>query len=174
MKAHNIFYFKKYESMLYSFSLFSETLMLHPFILEALWFVILPFTSLLFCSLVNRSMKISSQILLAGCEYLLLACYRGDSQISKRAMVFTWCSFSPLCLLQWLPSGRAQVSMVWPHPGAVTLPSDTHVAVSQGNPNISLWSPFHFINTTLVFKKECYSCVIVFIMDITNLCWHFP
>jgi hypothetical protein len=106
-------------------------------------------------------MKISSQILPAGCEYLVPACYRGDSQISKCAMVFTWCSCSALCLLQWLPSGRAQVSMVWPHPGAVTLPPDTHVTVSQGNPNISLWSPFDFITATLVFKKEilqlCYS-----------------
>lgn len=137
--------------MLYSFSLFSDSNVtsFHS------WSFVVCYISIHFvpfCSLAHRSMKISSQILLPGCEYLVLACYRGDSQISKCAVVFTWCSFSALCLLQWLPSGRAQVSMVWPHSGAVTLPSDTHVAISQGNPNTSPWSSFHFINTILVFK----------------------
>lgn len=58
--------------MLYSFSLFSETLMLHPFVLDALWFVIFPFTLLLFCSLANRKMKISSQILQVVNTWFLL------------------------------------------------------------------------------------------------------
>jgi hypothetical protein len=161
--------------MLYSFTLFSEILMLLRFILEALWFVISPFVSLMFCSLVNRSMKISSQMLPADCEYLVFACYRGDSQISKCPMVFTWRSVSALCLLQWLLSGRAQVPMVWPHPGAVTLPSDTHVAVSQGNPSISLSSPFHFVNVTLVFKREilklCYSIYIGYHRSLLTISW---